>query len=146
MSVYACYYFFAIMPRSCSFGIIGRTSNKLRFICCKLLCKEVGKKITIEKRAKFGTGRNLIIGDYSGIGYRCCIPAFIVIGKHVMMGPEVVILSQDHNHSQIDKPMMFQGYINRDYPLVIEDDVWIFNKGVRRYHFEGNSDTIRILV
>lgn len=123
--VFAFYQLFAILPRSCALGYIGRAANKLRFLCCKFLCKEVGKDVTIERLANFGTGRDLIIGDFSGIGYKCCIPATIVIGKDVMMGPEVIILSQNHNHKYLDKPMRIQGYNTRKYPIVIEDDVWI---------------------
>jgi maltose O-acetyltransferase len=123
--VFVSYRIFSLLPRSAKAGLIGRGSNSLRYLCCKLLCKEVGSKVTIERQADFGTGRNLVIGDYSGIGYKCSIPGSIVIGRHVMMGPEVLIFAQNHNHSSLDKPMSLQGYTGRTYPLVIEDDVWI---------------------
>lgn len=46
------------------------------------------------------------------------------IGKHVMMGPEVLIYTQNHDFSRTDIPMDQQGW-SKERPVVIEDDVWI---------------------
>lgn len=48
----------------------------------------------------------------------------MIIGKHVMMGPEVYIYTQNHDFSRMDIPMDQQGW-SKERPVVIEDDVWI---------------------
>lgn len=97
---------------------------RLRRFCCKRLFKVCGKDVNVERGASFGSGRNIEIGDYSGIGINACIPSNTVIGKYVMMGPNCYILSENHNYSSTEVPMMFQG-IKGEYRTIIEDDVWI---------------------
>lgn len=41
-----------------------------------------------------------------------------------MMGPQVFIYTQNHNHDRTDIPMIAQGY-EEEKPVVIGDDVWI---------------------
>lgn len=80
--------------------------------------------MNIEKGAKFGNGRLVTIGDYSGIGINCTVPHNIVIGKNVMMGPNCYILDSNHQFADTDTPMMFQGYTEKKVTY-IDDDVWI---------------------
>ena len=63
------------------------------------------------------------IEDYSGIGMHTLIGA-VKIGKHVMMGRNVIILSQNHNYDRTDIPMDQQG-LGEHRPVIIGDDVWI---------------------
>ena len=51
----------------------------------------------------------LTIGDNSGVGVNCEIYGPVTIGKNVMMGPEVIIYTHDHNFSRTDIPIMEQG-------------------------------------
>jgi len=70
-------------------------------------------------------GEGLKVGDHSNIGpysYIGC-SGFIEIGHHVMMGPRVNLLSEQHNFDDPDAPMKSQG-INRSF-IRIEDDCWI---------------------
>ncbi|HKL10089.1 MAG TPA: acyltransferase [Clostridia bacterium] len=110
------------MPRSerpFSFG-----AKKLRgFIATKLFLK-AGKNINIEKGAYFGSGKGISIGDYSGIGVGAKLSGKITIGSHVMMGPEVMIYTANHNYGRDDIPMIEQGDSEMK-PVVIGDDVWI---------------------
>lgn len=41
-----------------------------------------------------------------------------------MMGPECVILTENHRFDSIDVPMIEQGYTGQE-PVTIDDDVWI---------------------
>ena len=116
------YYLFARhLPRSnvpYSFG-----SRHIRAYICKNLFKEFGKRVNIEPKVIFFNLKNSEIGDNSGIGMGSQIGT-VKIGKNVMMGPEVVILSLDHSYSDTKTPMMFQG--NReDRSVIIGDDTWI---------------------
>lgn len=83
-----------------------------------------GRNINVERGALFSS-YNLEIGDNSGIGInsRLHTEGGIIIGKDVMMGPEVVIMTQNHKHSNVNIPMIEQG--NYREPVIIEDDVWI---------------------
>ncbi|MEG1313563.1 MAG: acyltransferase [Bacilli bacterium] len=88
------------------------------------LFDECGKNINVEKGANFGTGKNIEIGDDSGIGVNCYIRGPLKIGNDVMMGPEVIILTNSHNFSSIDIPMNAQGN-SAPKRVVIGNDVWI---------------------
>lgn len=83
-----------------------------------------GKNINIEKNADFGTGEGVVIGDNSGIGVNCDVRGPLIIGANVMMGPDVRIMTSNHNTSRTDIPMAQQGQIAKQ-SVVIGDDVWI---------------------
>jgi len=78
--------------------------------------------------AFFGNGANIEIGDYSAIGERAYIGGIgesgkLKIGNYVLMAPEVVILTSNHNYLHTGIPMCYQG--TSEEIVVIEDDVWI---------------------
>jgi len=107
-----------------SFPIIGKVSSFLRSRCCAHIFKQCGKNVNVDRKANFGSGRNIIIGDNSSIGVNACIPSDTIIGKNVMMGPNCYILARNHAFDKTDIPMIEQGY----YPnkqTTIGDDVWI---------------------
>jgi len=87
------------------------------------LFDSVGKNINVEKGANFGTGRGISIGDNSGLGVYCNVRGPLEIGKDVMMGPNVRIITHSHNYSRTDIPMRKQG--GAIYGVKIGDDVWI---------------------
>ncbi len=107
-----------------TFFIGGRLFKWLRFICCKNIFLTCGENVNVERLAFFGSGRKLCIGDNSGLGINCNVPANIIIGQNVMMGPQVYILAVNHQFNRIDIPMCKQGSIEKTQPI-IEDDVWI---------------------
>lgn len=92
-----------------------------RFLACHMI-KECGREINIERYAKFN--HNIHLGDYSGIGNRCSIGGNTYIGDHVMMGPEVIVYTQNHNTERIDITMDKQGFQDVK-PVHIGNDVWI---------------------
>lgn len=103
---------------------IGPISKKIRYLCSRLIFKKVGKSVNIENLAYFGGGRDIIIGNYSGIGKKCRVPSNIKIGNYVMMAEEVIIFNRNHNYERIDIPLCKQGYNTRT-KLIIGNDVWI---------------------
>lgn len=129
------YYGFAShLPSSYSpFG--GKIYNAVRRFCCRRIFKYCGNHIVIDRHAYFGNGKNLEIGDYSSIGESCVVPKDTIIGKYVMMAPEVHIVANNHTFSDIEKPMCFQGSIEGQTPTVISDDCWI---GVRAIFTPGH--------
>ena len=100
----------------------GVVIKKLRYLFCRNLFRKCGRNICIEPNAVISFSK-IEIGDYSGIGQNARVQAAI-IGRYVMMGPEVIILSKNHTHNDIQIPMCEQGDTN-DLPVNIQDDVWI---------------------
>lgn len=68
----------------------------LRSSVGKIIFDSCGYNLNIEKRANFGTGKGIKIGNNSGLGIRCYIRGPLEIGDYVMMGPDVVILTKSH--------------------------------------------------
>lgn len=99
-------------------------SKSIRYQLVKRIFKVCGKNVNVERRASFGSGREIEIGDNSGIGINACIPANTKIGKNVMMGPNCYILGANHSFARTDIPMMQQGNTIRKQ-TIIGDDVWI---------------------
>ncbi len=119
----AVYYLFARhLPGSDNrFGMWTRV---VREVVCRGLFKKAGRHINVEKGAYFGLGSEIEIGDHSGIGVDCCLWGPVKIGKYVMMGPEVMIITRNHHFERTDVPMQQQGYWPAK-PVIIGDDVWI---------------------
>lgn len=116
------YYSIAIyLPKTQSFFHIG---GYFRRYLCKRIFHKCGKKVNIERGARFGSGLYIEIGDFSGIGINANIPNDTIIGDYVMMGPNCFILHHNHRHDDISKPMMFQG-ASETKRTIIGNDVWI---------------------
>src|SRR5690554_3740107 len=102
------YYFFARhLPSSDSPYALG--AKKIRYRICKGIFSHVGKNVNIEHGAFFGSGKDIHIGDHSGIGINCRISGPLKIGSFVMMGPDVMIYTANHNITSLEKPMIMQG-------------------------------------
>jgi maltose O-acetyltransferase len=110
------------LPVSYSPLSLGLT-KPFRALLCRFVFKKCGKNVNVERGAWFGY--NLEIGDNSGLGINSQLytGGGIVIGDNVMMGPDVVILTQNHKYDDVTRPMMEQGY--ESAPVIIEDDIWI---------------------
>lgn len=115
------YYAFAKkLPPSYSGLKLGQTA--IRRFCGKLMLKECGKKVNIEKNASFSY--KVSLGDYSGLGVNSKIYGSCAIGHHVMMGEDVTVITRNHKFDRVDIPMMDQGF-EQERPVTIGNDVWI---------------------
>lgn len=114
------YKIFKVFPASDS--KLGFLWKNLRSFSCKLFFEKVGKKVNIDRNAYVGD--KIKIGDYSGIGKNSYISDYVTIGKYVMMGPDCLIYTTNHEFRKVDTPMCFQKWQNPK-PVIIEDDVWI---------------------
>jgi len=99
-------------------------AKKIRRWLCKHIFEEVGKEVNIERSVFFGQGKDIRIGDYSGIGLGARIQGPLTLGSHVMMGPDVIIYTRGHEIKECTIPMIWQGE-TKAKPVLIEDDVWI---------------------
>lgn len=123
----AAFFFYYLVARHLAASgtrVVGRIAMLSRRWCARALFESVGQEVNIEKGARFGSGAGINIGDFSGIGINASLPIAIDIGKNVMMGPDVLVLNQNHRFDRTDIPMRLQGYEPIE-PVEIKDDVWI---------------------
>jgi maltose O-acetyltransferase len=98
-------------------------SKKIRRFLCKGIFKKSGANINIENGAFFGSGKEIEIGENSGLGLNCRVMGPLEIGKDVMMGPDVLIYTENHGIDRTDIPMIKQKGDKKK--VIIQDDVWI---------------------
>jgi maltose O-acetyltransferase len=112
---YTSYDFFGKQIRI-SYGMYVR-----RFLGRRML-EKCGQNVNIEKGANFP--RNVQLGNYSDIGYKCEVACNTRIGDNVMMGAEVVMYSRNHKFDRVDIPMREQGFQD-ERPITIGNNIWI---------------------
>jgi len=117
------FFLFRYLPSNTIPGI-GRLIKRIRYFNAKLIFEKVGKDVNVQRLCYLGSGREIVIGDYSGIGKNCIIPSNVKIGNYVMMAEGILILNENHVFNDPKKPMCFQGKSIKTQ-LTIEDDVWI---------------------
>ena len=110
----------AKLPISNSSVNIGQ--RKIRAFFARGIVDYMGENVNIEKGAKFAS--DIRIGNNSGIGINSFVGSKTEIGDHVMMGPECLIYTSQHEHSSTDMPMDSQG-MTATLPVRIGNDVWI---------------------
>lgn len=119
---YVLYYFFARhLPGSDVPYSMG--SKKIRAFFARRMLASVGKNVNIEHGAFFASGRDISIGDNSGLGINCRIAGPLTIGNDVMMAPNVSIYTQNHETENIYRPMRLQTAEKKK--VTIGNDVWI---------------------
>ena len=65
--------------------ILGTISKCVRTALCKVIFKKCGNNVNIERKAYFGTGKSIQIGNNSGLGSNCHVPDDTIIGDNVMV-------------------------------------------------------------
>lgn len=117
---YLGYFIFKCIPELPPYN--WRIIGNIRIFFAKMFILRCGKNVAIERGASFG--RKLKLGNQSGVGVNAWIKGDVTIGDNVLMGPNVVILTQNHIHERTDIPIIEQG-TTREFPVVIDDDCWI---------------------
>ncbi|MDC6158983.1 acyltransferase [Bacillus albus] len=112
-----------------SFKLDSKLVKSLKRILLKKIFYKIGENINVRNNITFHSGKNITIGDNSGIGDRCFLQDIdeIIIGNNVLMGPEVLIYTANHRHKK-DKLIIEQGIDTKK--IVIEDDVWIGTRSI----------------
>jgi maltose O-acetyltransferase len=122
---YFFYYAFAKhLPASYRYQPLGKFAKFCRALACRHIFRFCGRNVNIEQGADFYTGWEIEIGDHSSLGINARLPYDLKVGKDVMMGPDVVMIGENHQSTKRDVPMRLQGYKTFP-PIRIEDDVWI---------------------
>ena len=100
----------------------GKVWKKIREYAVKGFVSYAGKNINIQRNVRLTS--KVSIDNESGIGINSIIHGPVYIGKNVMIGPEFVVLTRNHNFERIDIPMQHQGETNAK-AVYIGDDVWV---------------------
>jgi maltose O-acetyltransferase len=106
-----------------SFAPGGVVWEKIRYWVCRPLFAYCGQNVNVDHGATFGR-HTVSIGTNSSIGMNASVGSGTIIASNVMMGPEVLIYTQNHITSRVDIPMVQQGF-TECAPVRIGDDVWI---------------------
>lgn len=106
----------------------GRLFRRMREPLCRRFFAETGERIKIESHVFVGDGRYIHIGSDSGIGTGSRVYG-VVMGKNVMVAPNVLFLKDNHRYDDIDAPIDGQGYTEVALPL-IEDWAWIGERSI----------------
>lgn len=103
-------------------ALLGHWSRRL---CAKHLFGHCGSGVRIAPRVIFGLGDRIQIGNNSNLGYGCrIIGGDLIIGDYVMMAPDVLIITENHEFGDINCTMWSQGQAAPS-PVRIGNDVWI---------------------
>lgn len=105
-----------------SSGKHGNFYKRIRYFFASKFIAKCGEDVNFEKNAGFNP--ELEIGDRSGVGSNTDLSGHIIIGKDVMMGPNVVMRTYSHAHDRLDIPMNQQGFEDERI-MNVGDDVWI---------------------
>ena len=117
------YYFLAArLPRAPLPG--GRVAYRLRRLLCKAIFLECEDNIVVGSNVYFGSGFEFKIGDFSELGMNAYLSRDVEIGRHVLMGPNVTILTYNHEFEDPAVLIHDQGYRARK-PVRVGNDVWI---------------------
>ena len=100
----------------------GKWSKNFRAFCFNKWSKGSCQNINIERNVKIN--KDVIIGERSGIGENSILCGKVIIGKDVMIGPELICYTTNHKTSDVNKPMIDQGF-DEMKPIIIANDVWI---------------------
>lgn len=117
------YYGFATHLPSTSFpgGVIFQW---LRVVLVKRMLKSCGQGLRVGRKANISSGQRVVMGDNCGLAEGLVILGDVSAGNDLMLGPDVVMISYNHEYSDTKIPMRAQG-ASASRPITIGDDVWI---------------------
>lgn len=102
----------------------GHLSRSIRIRVVRPCFASCGSDVNVEAQVRAGTFRRISIGDRSGIGLGCMLLGKVTIGSDVMMGPECILITNNHRTDDTREPMIDQGF-DTERPIVIGNDVWL---------------------
>jgi maltose O-acetyltransferase len=91
---------------------------------CRGFLEASGERFNIGYGVHLGSGRNIRIGNRSGLGSGSRVYGGLIVGEEVMVGPDVAFLSDNHRYDRLDIPIGWQGSTERSPPR-LEDGSWI---------------------
>ena len=100
----------------------GQTGSLLR---CSILPINKGKNVFFWENTQIDSPKKLFIGNNVSINRGCILHAGgeISIGDDVLIGPEVIIYSQNHRYKDSSLSIRMQGY--EKSKVIIGNNIWI---------------------
>lgn len=105
-----------------SYSKLNMLSHFLRMLCAKLMLQKCGVNSSIDRKAVVDC--RVKMGNRSGIGMNCQLYGDITIGDDVLIGPEVIMRTQNHKYKKRSITIHKQG-VDDEKPIIIGNDVWI---------------------
>ena len=98
------YFFISILPGY-------HFSNKIRGLFIGLFLKHKGANLILNREVIIEVPHNITLGNNVGINARCWISGggLLDIGDNVLIGPNVTIVTSNHNYSNLNSPIQEQG-------------------------------------
>ncbi len=109
----------------CLIKPLGRFSKCVRQLCGKMILTRCGDNVNIYPKSSFSS--KVELGNNSDIGLRCRLNGKVIIGNDVIMGPDVLVYTQNHNTSRSDIPIKYQG-VTEEKSVTIGDGCWICSR------------------
>jgi len=126
---YFLYYFIAVnLPYGDRWKFVGKWSTKFRKLLCKQLFSQTETNFSVGKGVDFGyLGHLIILADHANLGNFLKLRGNggLTVGKHVMMGEDITIITQNHKYLC---PEGYDGYIKNR--VVIDDYAWIGDRTI----------------
>jgi len=107
---------------------LGRLWRGARAWLCSQVFASAGPGINVEPGVFIADGRHISLGKGSGLGQGSHVYG-VTIGDHVMVGPNVVFLKENHRYDDPTSPIQAQGRTDIALP-VIEDGAWIGERAI----------------
>jgi len=102
----------------------GFNTVRVFYMCRVMKVMQYHKKSNFQFNVYISDAKSLQIGKYCQINENVFIQG-AKIGNHVMIAPDVALLSSAKEYSRTDIPMIKQGDAKTNDPVIIEDDVWL---------------------
>lgn len=123
-AIWAAIYYCGVRLLPPSYTPGGRLWRAARAFVVKRFIAETGTWINVESRVYLGSGEGIRIGLNSGVGIEGRLVGEVSIGESVMIGPQILVLTEGHRFAALDVPMGMQGS-TQARPVVIDDGAWI---------------------
>lgn len=125
---YFFYYAFAYhLPQGDRWGIIGKISAGIRRFLCKSIFAKTSKNFNVGKGVDFCyLGHLLRLDNHANLGNYLKIKGNggVRFGRHIMMGDDVTIITQDHKYLAEG----YDGYVKGE--VIIGDYTWIGDRTI----------------
>jgi maltose O-acetyltransferase len=102
---------------------LGGVWKELRARLCRVFLAAAGSGINVESHVFVADGRHVRIGSQSGLGTGSRVYGGL-IGNNVMVGPEAVLLKDNHRYDDGATAIQLQGMTAPSLPIV-EDGAWL---------------------
>jgi acetyltransferase-like isoleucine patch superfamily enzyme len=99
--------------------------NKIRNLFYRIYFKKIGKSCIFNCKCHFEVPENIQIGNFCSFNRGCWISGGggLILHNDVIIGPNVIIHSANHNYKNPDIPFRSQGHTFKKVEIM--DNVWI---------------------